>query len=260
MLEPRVRNSGGETCQNSEYLSHVLELTGQGFEPGYHSGAPGNLERSEVIRSLDEFREAFGRYPSTMANHYNSDAMYWGNARLSGLPRKMYVAATRGGNPQFFGAQPGHSSFWGDVCRERVDFCRNFVTRNINTLASFPLMPYFDAAKPFVNAWYGSSEGANYESFIHQICEPEQDRLEEEGGACIMYTHFGHGFFTENGKLQPRFVNLMTRLANKDGWFVPVGTLLTFLAEHRGIHHLSRQERAHMEWRWLASKLRHGTS
>ena len=26
------------------------------------------------------------------------------------------------------------------------------------------------------------------------LTEAAQDRLEAEGGACIMYTHFGHGF------------------------------------------------------------------
>ena len=260
MLEPRVRNSGGETCEARSYLRHVQQLAQRGFEPGYHSGAPGDLNRVEVIRSLDLFQSAFEHDPVTMANHYNVDAMYWGNSRVTGMRRLMYIAATRGGNPQFFGAVPGHTSFWGDVCRERVGYCRNFVTRNINTLQDFPFMPYYDAKRPFVQAWYGSTEGANYDSFVHRIRNEEQDRLEEEGGACIMYCHFGHGFFTPRGRLQPRFVQQMERLAGKNGWFVPVGTVLNFLRNRNGIHPLSSRERALMERRWLISKLRHGTS
>ena len=75
-----------------------------------------------------------------------------------------------------------------------------------------------------------------------------------------MYAHFGHGFFTSNGQLQPRFVHLMTRLARKNGCFVTVGTLLNFIKEQRGITVLSPTERARLEWPWLLSKLRHGTS
>ncbi len=260
MIEPSVRNSGGETCESIDYLNHVQDLVKRGFEPGYHSGAPGDLDRNDVIRSLDLFRSAFGRDPLAMANHYNRDAIYWGNSRVTGMARFMYITATRGGNPGFFGAIAGHNSFWGDVCRERVRYCRNFVTRNINTLQDFPFMPYHDTKRPFVRAWYGSTEGANYDSFVHQIREEEQDRLEAEGGACIMYTHFGHGFFNPEGRLKPRFVKLMERLASKKGWFVPTGELLNFLGHRRGIHLLSDRERAAMERRWLVSKLRHGTS
>lgn len=106
MVEPPVRNSGGETCENRSYRDQVLEVAASGFEPGYHSGAPGDLDREAVIKSLDSFRSLFGADPISMANHYNTDAMYWGNARLSGVRRVLYRAATRGGNPQFFGSEP----------------------------------------------------------------------------------------------------------------------------------------------------------
>ena len=64
----------------------------------------------------------------------------------------------------------------------------------INTLRACPIMPYHDPQRPFVNQWYASSEGANCASFNAMLTEAAQDRLEAEGGACIMYTHFGHGF------------------------------------------------------------------
>ena len=225
---------------------------------GYHNGAPGTLERDAIIRSLDLFREYFGADPVTMANHYNGDAIYWGEARLSGAARAIYKAVSRGPKPHY-GHVPGHPSFWGDVCRERVEYCRNFVFRRINTLSACRYMPYVDPDRPFVRAWYASSEGANCPSYLRQCSEREQDRLEEEGGACIMYTHFGHGF-ADSGTLNAEFVRLMRRLAAKGGWFVPVGTLLGHLRSIQGVHVLTDAERSRMERAWLAAKLVYGTS
>ena len=60
-------------------------------------------------------------------------------------------------------------------------------------------MPYHDPRRPLVNSWFASSNGANPEVFLHCLSEKNQDRLEEEGGACVMYTHFANGFL-EGGR------------------------------------------------------------
>lgn len=258
VLEPPERNSPGETCASPEALEFTQTLQRKGFEIAYHNGAPGTLQRDAIIRSLDLFRAYFGGDPGTMANHYNGDAMYWGEARLSGAARVIYKAVSRGPKPHY-GHVPGHPSFWGDVCRERIQYCRNFVFRRINTLSACPFMPYADPQRPFVQAWYAASEGANCPSYLRQCAEREQDRLEEEGGACIMYTHFGHGFM-DAGRLNTEFVRLMRRLAAKGGWFVPVGTLLEHLRQARGVHPLTDRERHRMERSWLTTKLVYGTS
>jgi hypothetical protein len=91
------------------------------------------------------------------------------------------------------------------------------------------------------------------------LSEENQDRLEEEGGLCLMYTHFGHGYL-EGGRLRPRFVTLMERLAAKDGWFVPVTTVLDHLRARRANLTLSGAQRRELEWRWLRHKVRGGTS
>ena len=93
--------------------------------------------------------------------------------------------------------------------------------------------------------------------FTRTIAEKNQDRLEAEGGACIMYTHFGKGFF-EKGKLDARFQHLMERLSRKPGWFVPVSTLLDYLLDVRGPHALTARERWQLEMKWLARKLMAG--
>ena len=89
-------------------------------------------------------------------------------------------------------------------------------------------MPYKDNAKPYVNYWFASSEGNNSKKFNRCISNENQDRLEEEGGACIMYTHFASGF-CQNGKLSEQFKKQMERLSQKNGWFVPAFTLLEYL-------------------------------
>jgi hypothetical protein len=260
VIEPPERNSPGDTCESPAFLEWAVRLQAKGFEIGYHNGAPGSLLRPDVIRSLDLFTQHFGHDPVTMANHYNQDAMYWGAARLSGATRLAYNAITLGRKNEFFGHVAGHPSFWGDVCRSRVRYCRNFVFRDLNTLRSCPQMPYTDPDRPYVANWFASSEGANCQSFLRHIADAEQDRLEEQGGACIMYTHFGHQFLEADGRLNAEFQRLMTRLSKKKAWFVPVATLLDYLRAQRGEYVLQGSERARLERRWLKGKLLYGTS
>jgi hypothetical protein len=118
-------------------------------------------------------------------------------------------------------------------------------------------MPYHDPDRPDVNAWFASTEGADIEAYVGALAEPAQDLLEESSGACIMYTHFASGFYRA-GELDPRFKRLMERLAAKDGWFVPVSTLLDYLADRNGIAQITSAQRNALERRWLRSKLRTG--
>ena len=262
VLEPGEarRNSRGETCANPEYRAWMQELQRRGFEIGLHSVAPASLTRDEIRVGLDKFREYFGDDPTTMANHYNADAVYWGPARLSGTNRTVYNVATLGrASGKFFGEKEGHPSFWGDLCQQHVRYCRNFVFRELNTLKACPMMPYSDADRPFVNYWYASAEASNLQRFLQTVTDEAVDRLEEEGGAAIIYTHFGHGYF-ESDALDARFKRVMTRVAQKNGWFVPVGELLRYLETHGAGKQIARDVRSAMERRWLWAKLRHGTS
>ena len=72
-----------------------------------------------------------------------------------------------------------------------------------------------------------------------------------------MYTHFAEGFC--NGKLHPRFEELMRRLAQKNGWFVPVSTLLDFLRGESSDRTISREALAALERRWFLQKAHLGT-
>ncbi|MEO8000008.1 MAG: hypothetical protein ABI852_21325 [Gemmatimonadaceae bacterium] len=262
ILEPgeKRRNSEGETCANPEYRAWMQELQRRGFEIGLHSIAPASMTREEIRDGLNKFREYFGGDPETMANHYNADAMYWGPARLSGINQALYKVATLGrSSGNFFGEKEGHPSFWGDLCQEHVRYCRNFVFRELNTLKACPMMPYSDADRPYVNYWYSSAEASNLTRFLETVTDEAVDRLEAEGGAAIIYTHFGHGYF-DSGPLDARFKRVMNRVAQKNGWFVPVGELLRFLEKQGAGQPIAKDVRNEMERRWLWAKLRHGTS
>ena len=256
----RTPNSDGETCGFAPYRRHNAELQAAGVEIGYHHTTKHSSTRPEIVDGFAAFRDYFGADPSAMANHYNAEAIYWGGARLTPPLRAIYTLATRGRtNGLFFGDVEGHPSFWGDLCRDRVRYCRNFVYTDINTLKACPWMPYHDPRRPFVSAWYASTEGSNVSRFVDALSEANQDRLEAEGGACIMYTHFGHGY-VKHRALDPRFKQLMTRLSRKNGWFVPVSTLLDYLRARRDRLPIADGERRLLERRWLREKVFRGTS
>jgi hypothetical protein len=251
----------GVTTEDARYRDWTLGLQSKGFEIGYHGASYSTSDRQRVIAALESFRSIYGSYPTTMANHSRSrESIYWGSSRVSGIHRVAYGVMTRfRRNGMFRGHIDGDPLFWGDLCRSRIRYVRNFTFADIDTLAACPMMPYHDAARPYVAKWFASSEGSTVGTFNRCIAEGPQDRLEASGSACIMYAHFAAGF-SRDGQLDPRFVELMTRLSRKDGWFVPVATLLDFLAEQRGEVPISGHERRALERRWLWSKVRLGST
>jgi hypothetical protein len=261
---PREPSDHGITCDDAGCLPWLLDLQQAGFEIGLHNVTLHTSTREETIRGIERFEQLFGHQPLTMAQHYFcNENIYWGAQRVSGGRRllyNLYSRLTQGGNRnRWRGHVEGDPLFWGDVCQAKVKYLRNFVFPDINTLKACPWMPYHDPQRPYVNYWYASSEGANVESFVRCLQEPNQERLEDEGGACIMYTHFGHGYYRD-GRLDPRFRVLMERLAQRAGWFVPVRTLLDYLMEHGGGGTLTDLARAQLERHWMLHKMRYGAA
>jgi hypothetical protein len=263
-LDP-VRQEGvqnwGDTCADPRHLDWVLALQAAGFEIGYHGALPHTATRDETIAGLERFRELFGHPARTMTQHvFSEEALYWGELRTSGANRALYNLFTLGRNRgRFRGQDRDDPCFWGDLCKSEITYMRNFVFSDTNTLKACPFMPYHDPDRPYVNLWFCSSEGMDVSAFNDRISEESQDRLEDEGGACIMYTHFAFGFL-ENGRLNTRFRFLIERLAAKNGWFVPIHTLLEHLVEQRGPTSINAAQRRLLERRWLRHKIRSGTS
>ncbi len=252
-----VPKIGGTTCEHADYLRWVCRLKEQGFEIALHNATYHTSKREQTIAGLEQFKECFGEYPKIHANHADcADSIYWGDARLSGMNRLIYNVLTRFANRgKFLGHVESSELFWGDKCKEHIKYVRNFVFSDINTLRICPYMPYFDEERPFVNNWFASSEGADCRAFCQTISETNQDRLEEEGGGCIMYTHFGRADFYEDGLLNSDFRRVMERLSRRDGWFVPVSTLLDHVQKERGRHVISASERNRLERKWLIHRV-----
>jgi hypothetical protein len=256
---PGVPVLGGQTIADPDYLAWTRALQQQGFEIGSHGATYHTATREMVAESMERFFDAYGHYPSALANHAGChESIYWGDARVSGVHRAAYLALTRfRGRGRFRGHVKGDPLYWGDICREKVRYVRNFTYRAVDTLAACPWMPYHDPQRPDVRAWFASTEGADVEMFVRALSEENQASLESSGGACIMYTHFASGFYRDR-QLDDRFQRLMERLAARQGWFVPVTTLLDHLAARQGVTQLSSSQRRTLERRWLMSKLRTG--
>jgi hypothetical protein len=256
--EPQL---GGGTLQDPGYRSWVLDLQAAGFEIALHGATDHSSTREETRQALDVFHDVLGHDPRLHANHFGqAEGIYWGEARLDGLPRLVYRAANtalRRGT-RYYGHVEGSPYFWGDLCRDRIEYVRNFSFPGVNTLTADPLMPYHDPRRPYVKLWFSSSDAADLSSFCALLTDENQDRLVEEGGACIAYTHFGFGF-AQDGRINQRFTQIVERLGSLPGWFVPASTVLDYLRSQphwqadQGIAPLRALER-----RWLLSKLRRG--
>jgi hypothetical protein len=248
----------GETLQNKHYLRFVLWLQDQGFEISLHGVQNHHATREVIERGLEEFTRLTGRTPRVHSNHSrNRENIYWGDERFALASIKLgYNLATRFSWHNYFqGHVEGSPYFWGDLCKERITYVRNFIFQDINLDRIGRTMLYHDPSKPYVNYWFNCCDGGNVDKFCKLLCDANQDQLEAEGGVCVMFTHFALGF-CQNGVLHPEFVRLMKRLSKMNGWFVPVSRLLDHLrVERTGNHHISKAELAAMEKRWALSRL-----
>src|SRR5262245_7920161 len=253
---PKSPGVGGSTCEDEPYLQWVLRLQEQGFEIGLHNVTYHTSQRAETIYGMERFRALFGHYPYSMANHTGCyEGIYWGNYRFTGAHEIFYNLLLRNKNKGVFQGHVEKSPlFWGDICKEKIKYVRNFIYNDINTLKLCPFMPYHDKGRPYVNYWFASSEGPEVNAFVSTMAEKNQDRLAEEGGACIMYTHLACGFY-ENGRIHERFKFLMERISKMNGWFVPVHTLLDYLQKSNGHCDITNHERKMMERKWFLHKI-----
>lgn len=246
----------GQTLEDPDYRQWLLELQSKGFGIDWHGATWHGSPREQVIAGLDRFAEILGHDPDIGTNHSaNEDSIYWGSSRLTGWRQLVYNVLTRfRRHRKYRGHVEGDPFFWGDLCRQRIKYYRNYVFQDINTLKACPLMPYHDPSKPYVNYWFASSNGANLDAFNQCISEAAQDRLEAEGGACIMYAHLALGFF-DGKRLEPRFERLMRRLAKKNGWFVRPAVQLDHLLAVKGRCEITDAQRRRMELKWLREKV-----
>jgi len=244
--------TGGQSLEDSQYRDWIMELKSRGYEIALHGVSDESSDRRRVIDGLKLFKDIVGHDPLIHANHVGQrEGIYWGDARFDGLVSKTYRMLAS--SLDYSGHKQSTPYFWGDLCKNRIKFVRNFTFKNINTLNMDPFMPYHDPNRPYVQYWFSSSEGSGPKAFCELISEANQDRLMEEGGACIVYTHFGSSFW----KMPADFVALMKRLAKLPGWFVPASKMLTHIGEARGWCNVENHRRSfrNMQWRWLVEHI-----
>jgi hypothetical protein len=250
---------GGDTLEDAQYRAWILELAHQGFEIGYHGVTDHPSVRARSEQALASWARILGDGPRVYASHSGQrEAMYWGPARFTRLVGAGFAAANRflQRDVRFFGEDEASPYFWGDLCRDRIEYVRNFTFADIDTLACDPAMPWHDPRKPYVNYWFSSSDGSDGDKLTRLLSDENLARLRDRGGACIVYTHFAYKFF-EGNQLAPAFVERMRRLAAMDGWFVPVSTLLDHLRTQPGWRREVRTlDLERLQLRWPADNLR----
>jgi hypothetical protein len=257
--DTRNPNYNSKTLANNEYLYFIKWLVESGFEIALHNASMESSTRDKIISAIERFNELLGSYPKIHVNHHlNRDNLYWGQNRVDFPLIKLGLKLFRG-NTKSYGHISESPYFWGDICQNYIKYVRNLVFKEINLLKINPTLPYKDPTRPYVNYWFSSSEGANVKSFNDLISERNQDRLEREGGVCIIYTHFANGF-VERGKINQKTKDLLTELSKRDGWFVPVSHLLDYLITQQKHSRRPYFEKFRMEMIWFFSKLIHGTS
>ncbi len=149
---------------------------------------------------------------------------------------------------------PGSPYWWGDLCLEQIEYVRNLTFSEINLLRVNPSMPYRDPGRPYVRWWFSATDAEDADAFNGLLQRANQERLEAEGGVCIVATHFGKGFASSD-KVNPETQRLLESLAARKGWFPPVGDLLDWLRARRDTDRLPAREWRRMQWRWARDLL-----
>jgi len=246
-----------ETMDDPQYRDFVIDLHARGFEIAFHGATMETSRRERTVQALERLECTFGTPPRVHANHsFNRENLYWGAGRLDDPAlRLLYGTVFRHAAQQYEGHRPGSPYWWGDLAVHRIEYVRNLTFSEVNLQRVNPTMPYRDPNRPYVRWWFSAADAEDAEEFNHLLRPENQERLEEEGGVCIVATHFGKGFGAD-GRTHPETRRLLESLARRNGWFPPVGELLDWLRARRhanggnGGDSLPAGEWRRMQWRW----------
>ncbi len=240
-------SNAGDSLADSDYRAFIVELQGKGFEIALHGVRGGSSERADIVAGLAEFRSVLGSYPRLHVNHsMNRDNLYWGSDRWSFAPFRWLYSLAK--DEDFSGQEPESPRFWGDLAQQEIRYVNQFTFNDINLLNVTSSFPYHLPDKPLVNFWFPTANGNNLDQFELLLSPANLDRLEREGGICVVYSHLGAGSFNSGAGVAPRFEERIRDLASRNGWFVPASELLDYLAAQPGFHaEPSWRERVRLE-------------
>ncbi len=247
-----------ETLQRPEYLSFVQQLVADGFELASHGATMEPSDRERTLRGLEFLDRHFDTTVQLYANHgENRENVYWGAKRFrTPVFRWLMQAIERSPRSGYYcGEVEGSEFFWGDICRKRFRYVRNFTFASLNALSFNPEMPYAVPSTPYVHYWFSTSDAPTPEAFRRRVTRSAIDRLEAEGGICIVSTHFGKRGYVSNGRLDSGVDEILRYIAAKPGWFVPVSKILDHLAAQQPNRTIGRLALARLELRFLMDHL-----
>jgi hypothetical protein len=247
----------GCSLDDSEFREFIVELNERGFEIGWAGACAESSERARTIEGLERFREVIGRYPRVYVNHaLRRENLYWGNDRID---QPLLKAVLHRAAPTPSGYFQGHlesSAFWwGDVCQQRLDYVLNLTFDDVNLTRINPSMPYHDPSRPSVRYWFSASDAADCSDFNQLLRPDRQQKLERDGGYCIVATDLSRGF-VRNHEVERLARKRFEALAARPGWFVPVSTLLDHLRSAQTTEVLSGEEWDRMQWKWARDIVR----
>jgi hypothetical protein len=246
-----------DTLERPEYLEWVRELVAAGFELGLHGATMESSRRERTQRGLSQIERYFGAIPRIYANHgFNRENLYWGPDRYQ-TPWLRYLLSrlSSQGKELFEGQSEGSDYFWGDLCEQHIEYVRGFTTTSLNLERFDPHTPYRLKDTPYVRFWFSTTDAPDADSFKGRMTVAALDRLEAEGGICILSTHLGKGF-ARDGHLDPDIDEILHGLAKRNGWFVPASEILDHIRRVRGADvTLSPAECRRLELRFCWRKL-----
>jgi hypothetical protein len=212
--------------------------------------------RERTLRGLAFLAAEFASLVQLHANHgLNRENLYWGSKRFHVIPAARVEALLRRRSADYFCGECRESPyFWGDACRERFEYVRNFTFRVVDVLSVNPEMPYRVANTPYVRHWFSATDAPDGRAFKQIITCNGLKRLESAGGVCIVSTHLGKGF-TRAGRLDPEIDETLAYLAGRPGWFAPVSEILDHLRASTGAPLLGRVSLLRLELRFLKDQL-----
>ena len=245
----------GACLEDEDYLSFIKNLKDQGFEIELHNVGSGNFSREEIITGVEKFKAHMGYYPQMHINHsQNPDNIYWGHKRF--VPPLSWISKLLFSKRKFEGEDEKSPHFWGDLVTKHIKYTRNHVFNGSNTQKYDDIMPYRVKKKKHSAYWFSSSDGHTVEEFNFFLSKKNIDKLESEGGYCIMYTHFASGFLDENKELNSETKAALDYLISKNGWFVPSGQLLDYLLEKRTKKTASYWSLLRLDMKWVFDRVR----
>jgi len=198
--------SRGVTLEHPGYRGYVRRLHEQGFEISLHGASGGNNVRARTQAALERLDRECGPSRTYICHAKNAENPYW-HERVAprGPVRALLGVASR---YRCSGEDPASPYFWGDLCLERGLRIRLFRTRNVNTLAENPSMPYHDPEKPYVASWFSATK----RSFA-DCCQREAlEQLRAERGLCVLYQYMHRYADLERRRVHPGFEAAATRL------------------------------------------------